>query len=88
MVKWVGGKRQLLNEIKKHIPSFKSYYEPFVGGGALLFDLQPAKAVINDSNQELINTYQVIKNHVDDLISDLKKHKNEVFVKFISKSFL
>lgn len=76
VVKWVGGKRQLLPEITKYIPKFSTYYEPFVGGGALLFELQPPKIVINDFNHELINTYQVIKDNVEDLIIDLQKHKN------------
>ncbi len=61
-VKWVGGKRQIINELKKRMPkSFDTYYEPFIGGGALLFDLQHPKAVINDLNKELINTYRTIK---------------------------
>ena len=77
-LKWAGGKRQLLPEIRKYIPSyFNTYYEPFVGAGAVLFDLQPSVAVINDVNKELINTYMVIRDHVDELIEDLKKHKNE-----------
>lgn len=76
VVKWVGGKRQLLPEITKYIPSFSTYYEPFVGGGALLFELQPQKIVINDFNSELINTYQVIKDNVEGLIVDLQKHQN------------
>lgn len=77
-VKWVGGKRQILLDIEKYLPSkFLTYYEPFVGGGALLFHLQPKNAVINDSNEELINLYTVIKNNPLDLIEDLRKHKNE-----------
>jgi len=77
-VKWVGGKRQLLNEIEKHIPEqFSRYYEPFAGGGAVLFYVQPKKAVINDSNEELVNLYNVIKESSEELIKDLKKHKNE-----------
>ncbi len=77
-VKWAGGKRQILSEINKFIPEkFSTYYEPFVGGGAVLFDLQPKKAIINDVNSHLINVYRVIKNDVDSLIEDLKKHKNE-----------
>nr|WP_017727746.1 DNA adenine methylase [Halalkalibacterium ligniniphilum] len=77
-LKWAGGKRQLLPEIQKYIPSnFQTYYEPFVGAGAVLFGLQPKNAIINDINSELINTYQVIKNNVDELIEELKKHKNE-----------
>lgn len=77
VLKWVGGKRQLLSDIEKYIPIFTRYYEPFVGGGAVLFHLQPKKAVINDVNSELMNLYQVIKNNVEELIEDLKKHKNE-----------
>lgn len=78
VVKWVGGKRQLLPEIEKYIPSkFSTYYEPFVGGGAVLFHLQPKKAIVNDINQELINLYQVIKDDVEGLIEDLKNHQNE-----------
>lgn len=78
-VKWVGGKRQLLDTIKEVIPptnSYNTYYEPFIGGGALFFELKPNKAVINDSNQELINVYKVIKNDLDALIEDLKTHDN------------
>ncbi|WP_416198663.1 MAG: Site-specific DNA-methyltransferase (adenine-specific) [Sporanaerobacter sp.] len=78
VVKWVGGKRQLISEIDKYLPSnYSTYYEPFLGGGAVLFHLQPHKAVVNDINEELMNLYQVIKDNVEDLIEDLKKHKNE-----------
>ena len=78
VVKWVGGKRQLITEIDKYIPShFSTYYEPFLGGGAVFFYLQPKKAVVNDINKELINLYQVIQDNVEELIEDLKKHKNE-----------
>ncbi len=79
-VKWVGGKRQLLPEILKQIPlprSYNNYFEPFIGGGAVLFHLQPKLAVINDMNEELINLYTVIREDVDSLITELKKHKNE-----------
>lgn len=74
-----GGKRQLINAIEKYIPNIddiNTYYEPFLGGGAVLFHLQPKKAVINDLNADLINTYEVIRDNVDELIEDLKKHKN------------
>lgn len=61
-VKWVGGKRQLLKNIEERLPKqFNTYHEPFVGGGALFFHLQPEKACISDLNQELVNTYKVIK---------------------------
>lgn len=62
-VKWAGGKRQVINELLKYVPDeFGTYYEPFVGGGALLFELSPKKAVINDSNEELMNVYNVLCN--------------------------
>lgn len=79
-VKWVGGKRQLLPEIEKYIPSkYSTYYEPFVGGGAVFLSQQPKKAILNDFNEELINAYQTIKDDVDGLIEELKLHeeKNE-----------
>ncbi len=78
VLKWVGGKRQILAEIKRYVPkSFSAYYEPFLGGGAVLFELQPKKALVNDINSELMNVYQVIKDDVECLINDLKKHKIE-----------
>ena len=78
LVKWVGGKRQLLKELKKNMPkSYNRYFEPFVGGGALFFSLRPKEAFINDYNEELINLYRVVKQKPFELIEDLKKHKNE-----------
>jgi DNA adenine methylase len=80
-LKWVGGKRQILSEIFKHFPKdikAYNYIEPFIGGGAVLFKLQPENAIINDFNPELINVYRVIKSNPDELIEDLKKHKNDV----------
>lgn len=77
-LKWVGGKRQLMNDIEPLIPSkISTYYEPFIGGGAVLFNQQPKKAVINDYNSELINVYEVVKDNVEELIKDLSKHQNE-----------
>ncbi len=62
-VKWVGGKRQILDMIKEHMPrTYNTYFEPFIGGGALFLDLAPKDAVINDYNGELINVYNVLKN--------------------------
>lgn len=78
-LKWVGGKRQLLPKIIEYLPKNMRelrYFEPFIGGGAVLFHLQPENAVINDFNEELINVYNVVKDNLDDLIIDLKKHKN------------
>lgn len=77
-LKWAGGKRQLLSDIKKHIPKkFHTYFEPFIGAGAVLFDQQPRQAVMNDINMELVNVYNVVKNSADELIQDLKKHEND-----------
>jgi DNA adenine methylase len=75
-LKWAGGKRQLLREIKKHLPQNTcTYYEPFIGAGALFFELQPQRAVINDFNTQLILTYTAIKENVEELIGLLKDHK-------------
>lgn len=60
-VKWAGGKRQIIDKLKKYVPEeFNTYYEPFIGGGALLFELSPKRAVINDSNEELMNVYRCL----------------------------
>jgi DNA adenine methylase len=76
-LKWAGGKRQLLPFLKKYLPTaYNTYYEPFVGAGALLFSLQPEKAIINDVNPELINCYRVIKDYSTGLVADLQKHPN------------
>lgn len=78
-LKWVGGKRQLMPSIVEHLPeNIKNlnYSEPFIGGGAVLFYLQPKNAIINDFNEELVNVYNVIKNNLSELIADLKKHNN------------
>ncbi|MDR0368147.1 MAG: DNA adenine methylase [Bacteroidales bacterium] len=78
-LKWVGGKRQLIPSIAGFLPeNIKSlnYIEPFIGGGAVFFYLQPKNAIINDLNKELINVYEVIKNNLDELIESLRKHEN------------
>ncbi len=83
-VKWVGGKRQLLAQFRKlslYPPELFDitkgrYFEPFVGGGAVFFDLLPEKGFLSDLNKELVITYNVIKNNVEELILSLKKHKN------------
>ncbi|WP_156930197.1 Dam family site-specific DNA-(adenine-N6)-methyltransferase [Mycoplasma elephantis] len=77
-VKWVGGKTQLLSEIVKRVPkNYGTYFEPFVGGGALLFKLQPKKFVINDINKELMITFECFKNKttINNLINTLKEHE-------------
>lgn len=75
-VKWAGGKRQLLPELLKRVPKFTIYYEPFVGGGALFFSLQPQKAIINDFNKDLISTYIAINDDVESLIQSLSTYEN------------
>ena len=75
ITKWVGGKRQLLGELNKFKPnSFNTYFEPFVGGGAFLFNLAPENAVINDFNADLVNLYKVVKNDPENLLKILGKH--------------
>lgn len=82
-VKWVGGKRQLLKQFRlmdlyppeDFDPEKGRYFEPFVGGGAVFFDLLPKKAFLSDMNLELVVTYNVIKNDVEKLITQLKKQK-------------
>lgn len=60
-VKWAGGKRQLIPQIRERMPEkYNNYYEPFVGGGAVVFELLPANALINDINRALINAYKKI----------------------------
>ncbi len=80
-LKWAGGKRQLLPEIQKYLPAQiydYTYYEPFVGAGAVFFELQPQHVVINDYNEQLIGTYVAIRDNVDVLIELLKKHKENL----------
>lgn len=81
-VKWAGGKSQLISEIRKKYPkNIKCYCEPFVGGGAVLFDIlanyKPEKVLINDINKELIITYYQLQNNVDNLIKKLFALQNE-----------
>ncbi len=83
-IKWVGGKRQLLGELLNNVPAkFNSYHEPFLGGGALFFELAArgllkGKAVyLSDINEELINTYIQVRDNVEELIKYLKKHRYE-----------
>lgn len=78
IVKWVGGKRQLLSEIMPLInEKCSTYVEPFVGGGAVFFELQPKKAIINDYNSELINVYRTVRDHSEELITLLEEHNNK-----------
>lgn len=86
-VKWAGGKTQLLGEIRKHYPSrIEKYLEPFVGGGAVLFDVlqksHPQKVLINDINPNLINTYEQVKSNLEGLCEKLNQLQNQ----YLSKS--
>ncbi len=73
-VKWAGGKRQLIPQIKERMPEkYNNYFEPFVGGGAVTFELLPANALINDINKALINTYKQIQIGPEDFIRTIKK---------------
>lgn len=74
--KWTGGKRQLLPVLKQNMPAdFGRYFEPFIGGGALFFDLLPEKAVINDANGQLVQAYEQIRDNVDELLGLLEIHQ-------------
>ena len=76
-LKWAGGKRQLLSTIKKFIPHFSEYYEPFIGAGAVLLVLQPFESTINDTNSELVNCYRVIKDSPQKLLELCYQHKEK-----------
>ena len=87
----MGGKRQLIKQfhelelfpLEKFDPLKNTYYEPFVGGGAVFFELLPKKAELSDLNSELVTAYNVVKNKVDELIESLNKHiyDKEYFLK-------
>ena len=77
ILKWAGGKTQMLSELLPKVPtSYGKYIEPFFGGGAMFFALQPENAVIADSNPELINMYREVADHVEDVIQCLKRYQN------------
>jgi len=77
-LKWAGGKTQLLPELIKRVPnSYNRYLEPFLGGGALYFALQPKTAYLSDFNGELVNCFNVVRSHLPQLIQELKKYRYE-----------
>jgi DNA adenine methylase len=77
VLKWAGGKAQMLDVIVPNVPTqYNKYIEPFIGGGALFFELAPKNAIISDSNPELINMYQVIADHAEQLIDRLEVMEN------------
>lgn len=74
-LKWAGGKRLLLDQILPHInatSSRKTYFEPFLGGGAVFFALSPSRAVLSDSNEALIDTYAAVRDYVETVIDRLR----------------
>lgn len=74
-IKWVGGKRQLLPELRARVPSkFGRYFEPFVGGGALFFDLAPERASLTDMNERLVRTYRGVRDDVYGVIKRLREY--------------
>ncbi len=81
-LKWVGGKGQLLTQLESFLPEkYNSYFEPFVGGGAVFFSIKPQKAHINDINKTLVKTYIHIKNDVEKIIKSLRKLEKEFLAK-------
>src|SRR5437868_12137519 len=74
-LKWVGGKTSLLPELLKHVPSrLRRYHEPFVGGGALFFAVAPRRAILSDSNAELVHCYQQVRDDVSSVLDALATH--------------
>jgi len=79
-VKWAGGKRQLLPQIKERMPEqYNNYFEPFVGGGAVIFELLPTNALINDINKSLINVYEWIKKAPEEFLREVNKLDAEMW---------
>ena len=77
-IKWVGGKANLLFSLRQRLPErIGTYVEPFVGGGALFFDVQPADAKLNDVNPRLINLYVSVRSHKEELIDSLNSYESE-----------
>jgi len=75
-IKWVGGKRSIINELLQRIPKqYSSYHEPFLGGGALFFALKPDSAFLSDIIFYLIVTYTAIRDNLEDVICNLRIHK-------------
>ena len=79
-VKWAGGKRQLIPQIRERMPKkYNNYFEPFVGGGAVIFELLPSNALINDINKSLINAYSQICHNSEEFIKEVKKLDDEMW---------
>lgn len=75
-LKWAGGKSRLIAQYQPYLPQqYQTYYEPFIGGGALFFHLQPQRAILSDINPDLVNVYTCIRDRVEEVIQFLKQHK-------------
>lgn len=89
-LKWAGGKTKLLPELRKYIPrSFNRYFEPFLGGGAMFFDLQPARATLSDSNRELINCFNMVRLNPQGVIeaTESKPYDREFYYELRKRSW-
>jgi len=76
IMKWPGGKRRVMKDIRRFVPTtYTTYHEPFLGGGAVLFDLAPGKAVVSDINPELVNLYTQVRDNLDAVLSILMVHE-------------
>jgi len=76
-LKWAGGKNQLITQMTPYLPrrgSYRTYFEPMLGGGAVFFNLLPERAVLSDLNEELINAFQIVQNKAEDLMDVLDEH--------------
>ncbi len=76
-LKWAGGKRQLLRHLRSRVPKHGTYHEPFIGGGALFFDMAPESAVLADFNHRLVRTYRSIRDNPESVIDRLAEYPNE-----------
>ena len=76
---WMGGKRKIMKTLIQHVPkTYNTYYEPFLGGGALLLNLQPKKAICSDTNSHIIDLFNIIKNHHTSLLKSMKAFETKV----------
>jgi len=86
-IKWVGGKRSILPELTKRLPdNYDAYHEPFLGGGALYFSVQPKEAFLSDVNFHLVLTFKTVRDDVEGLISELKEHVAQHNKKYFLKA--
>ena len=74
-LKWAGGKSQLIPQYLPYFPTYQNYYEPFVGGGAIFFHLQPERSFLIDINIELVNVYRCVRDQLEELVAKLEEHR-------------